>query len=116
MSSDKPNLDKFLLSEITHGVNLLKQEVLMKKLGRINHIKDNEFYLENQEGENFKINQTSAYIWKLADGTRNKSEIIDKISQVGEIDSQAATAVVEYVIQELKKVQLITEDNIEACS
>jgi hypothetical protein len=86
---------------------------MLQKMGQIRKSHDDQFIMINDNGHQYKVNQTCAYVWKLIDGKKSISEVVQCVSDVAQIEPEEASSVVQYIIKELKQIQLLKESNSE---
>lgn len=55
----------------------------------------------------FTMNEAAAFIWEQIDGTRNVTEIKDKIAETFEVEARQAEADVSEIISQLEALSLI---------
>lgn len=72
-----------------------------KRVGKLITVKEKE-YIKTDKGKSFEVSQTSLFLWKNCNGTRDKDELTKLLINAHNITSVSSTDVEQFVSSSLK--------------
>ena len=81
---------------------------MYRRLGNLESHKDRDNpVLRTPKGHAFEVSYLAAYVWKKLDGKTSLNQVMQEVSDIGDISADEITEQVNDIIFELQKIGLV---------
>lgn len=72
-------------------------------------VKDNEHFLQNDEGKVYQVSETVLFVWDKLDGKTKMDDINDAIMSITDVDKEEIQNISKTITNQLESVNLVAE-------